>query len=473
MKKDRFVKIAYVVLFIVISLIPLLFFDSKQPLIGNETRAVKPSLITDGGINTGFFSEADAYVAQNFGFRNDLVYAGNAFKSALFKTSGQPSVIIGEEGWLFYESALKDYVGSDRLSAVEIEKLAAILQLTQEYVSGQGKDFIFMSAPNKMSVYGEYMPYYYIQADTSTDYERLMAELRDSQVCHVDLNNVMQAAKLTGIRLYHKKDSHWNNYGAAVAYETVMKELEAVYGGYVYTTYTDKGYDVRNNFSGDLQNMLFPGSDYKDEQVYFDVAETYEYTSRFKSEEDLLISTANQAAFVDKNAILYRDSFGNALYSFFANDFEELNAKREIPYNIYSVIDNTDVVIIELVERNLGNLLKYVPIIPVSFEEDFLAKNQINEEVEGKQVQGYLSFYQEGLYALTGSCVELENTAEIYLLTDDKVYRLMPAGEECDFTGFLETDLACELTESENNPSIIYEKNGLYVKIPLIVTLQD
>lgn len=473
MKKENVIKIAYVAVFLVISLIPLLFFNSKQPLIGNETRAVKPLLINEAGINTSFFPEADAYVAQNFGFRNDLVYAGNAFKSILFKTSGQSSVIIGEDGWLFYESALKDYVGSDRLSDVQIEKLKVILELTAEYVEAQGKDFIFVSAPNKLSVYGEYMPYYYLRTEELTNYERLMLALRDSSVCYVDLCNELQAAKLSGIRLYHKKDSHWNNYGAAVAYEAIMNKLILSYGDYEYTAYTDKSHDIKNNFSGDLQSMLFPGSDYKDEQVYFDVAETYEYTSRYKSEEDLLISTANSSALVDKRATLYRDSFGNALYGFFANDFAGLNAKREIPYNIYSAIADTDVIVIELVERNLGNLLEYVPIIPAAADETFLTDNQINEVVEGKSVQGYLSFYEEGLYCLSGSCTELENTAEIYLLTGAVAYQLMPSGEGCDFTGYFETDEAELFTQEGENPAIVYEKNGVYVKIPLIVTLQD
>ena len=79
--KKQIFNIIFVVLFFVISVIPLIFFSDKQPLIGNENRAEK--------------KDVDAYFSQNFGFRNNLVYAGNMLKKLAFKTSGQSDVIIG------------------------------------------------------------------------------------------------------------------------------------------------------------------------------------------------------------------------------------------------------------------------------------------------------------------------------------------------------------------------------------------
>ncbi|MGN1188356.1 MAG: hypothetical protein ACI4R6_07670, partial [Lachnospiraceae bacterium] len=299
--------IIYIVAFLLISLIPLFTFSDNQAAIGNETKADKPKL-SDG---TLFTQKADEYFAQNFGFRNRLVYAGNAIKQAAFKTSGQSEVIIGEDGWLFYESALADYRGTNDMTQLELERAAVILKMMQDYVEYKGGQFIFFSAPNKMSVYGEYMPYYYMQSGRNGNYERLYSELVSLGVNTVQLKNILSLEKLGGVQLYHKLDSHWNNYGAAVAYEAVAQALSDAYGEEYagYTRYSELPYRTVNNFSGDLQSMLLPGSDVKDEQVEFNVNEDFEYTGRFKGVDDLIITTQNEKAAVDKSVTLFRDSF--------------------------------------------------------------------------------------------------------------------------------------------------------------------
>ena len=53
-----------------------------------------------------------------------------------------------------------------------------------------------------------------------------------------------------------------------------------------------------------------------------------------------------------------RDSFGNALYKFFSDDFKNVTVSRAVPYDMSSVGDY-DVIVVEIVERNIKNLLEY------------------------------------------------------------------------------------------------------------------
>ena len=505
MKEKKNIKISYIIYiaaFLLISLVPLFTFSDSQAAIGNETRADKPKL-SDG---ISFTQNADSYFAQNFGFRNRLVYAGNAIKQAVFKTSGQAEVIIGEDGWLFYESALADYTGTNDMIRLELEKAAVILKMMQSYVEHKGGQFIFFSAPNKMSVYGEYMPYYYLDSGRNGNYERLYSELVGSGVNTVQLKNVLALEKLGGIQLYHKLDSHWNSYGAAVAYEAVAQTLLEAYGEEYagYTRYSELPYSIVNNFSGDLQSMLLPGSAVRDEQVVFDVDEEFEYTGRFKGVDDLLITTQNTNAAVDKSVTLFRDSFGNALYWFFANDYEVLSAKREVPYNIYRAADESELVAVELVERNLKNLLHYTPVIPSwNLGEDFLKEAGISlsdSTSEGQQscdaVMG-ITTTADGLVQISGSCEGVAGAADIYLAgaadagkdlvdRDSKsfgdggseqyfVYRLMPCEGEEDFMLYLEPgdDAVPDCLADRGRLWLIVEKQGVYEKITINVTLQD
>ncbi len=510
--KKNLINIIYIAIFLVISLVPLFTFSGKQAAIGNETEADKPAL-SDGLKLT---ANIDSYFAQKFGFRNSLVYAQNVLKETIFKTSGQTDVIVGEDGWLFYGRALDDFLGTSVLDEVAIERMGAILSMMQEYVEREDGEFIFVSAPDKMSVYGEYMPYYYIEEDGQGNYELLYDRLTALGVNTVQLKNELAFAKLTGVLLYHKLDSHWNNYGAAVAYEAMAKKLSDVYGEAYsgYTHYSGLPYSIKNNFSGDLQSMLLPGSQVKDEQVEFDVEESFEYLNRFRGVDDLVITTKNNVAAVDKSAALFRDSFGNALYWFFANEYTSLTAKREIPYNIYQAVSEAELVAVELVERNLKNLLIYTPVIPswnladaysVQGEAAVMDGVTVRTENEGITAGGTtaegtaagaadsvdsvdgiatavvrLNTTADGLIELTGSSDVLKPYAYMYLKIVDEaagataVYQLIP-GEEGDFTLYLEPKNA-DISEAglENFCYAFIVKNGNeYTEIPVSLTLQD
>lgn len=476
-KKKNLTNIIYIVIFLAISIVPLIAFSDKQAAIGNETKAAKPKL-SDG---TELTANVDTYFAQNFGFRNRLVYVQNVLKQNVFRTSGQLEVIVGEDGWLFYSRALDDFLGTSAADETEVERMGAVVLMMQNYVESRGGEFIFFPAPNKMSVYGEYMPYYYIEDGGQGNYERLYSELVNAGVNTVQLKNTLSLKKADGVQLYHKLDSHWNNYGAAVAYEAVADKLSEVYGDEFkgYTRYSTMPYSVKNNFSGDLQSMLLPGSDRKDEQLEFDAAENFEYTNRFRGVDDLVITTSNESKAVDKSVTLFRDSFGNALYWFFANDYTSLTAKREIPYNIYQAAEESELVAVELVERNLRNLLVYTPIVPSLNLGDGYFSGAVGGTADSDctaEASVSVMTTTDGLLQVDGSCDALSDYAYIYLVVEGGgTFQVLPSEEGADFTLYLESDDAdiFNVDFAGKVCSFVVKDETGYVRIPVNVTLQD
>lgn len=476
-KKKNLTNIIYIVIFLAISIVPLIAFSDKQAAIGNETKAAKPKL-SDGAELT---ANVDIYFAQNFGFRNRLVYVQNVLKQNVFRTSGQSEVVVGEDGWLFYSRALDDFLGTSVADETEVERMGAVVLMMQNYVESRGGEFIFFSAPNKMSVYGEYMPYYYIEDGGHGNYERLYSELVNAGVNTVQLKNTLSLKKADGVQLYHKLDSHWNNYGAAVAYEAVADKLSEVYGDEFkgYTRYSTMPYSVKNNFSGDLQSMLLPGSDRKDEQLEFDAAENFEYTNRFRGVDDLVITTSNESKAVDKSVTLFRDSFGNALYWFFANDYTSLTAKREIPYNIYQAAEESELVAVELVERNLRNLLVYTPIVPSLNLGDGYFSGAVGGTADSDctaEASVSVMTTTDGLLQVDGSCDALSDYAYIYLVVEGGgTFQVLPSEEGADFTLYLESDDAdiFNVDFAGKVCSFVVKDETGYVRIPVNVTLQD
>lgn len=351
--KKQILKTAYVVTFMAAFVffgVASLFY--KNETIGNEEKAELKS--------TGYTQMAenfDDYFGKSFGFRDRLVNINNSIKYNIFKQSGEQSVIAGRDGWLFYERALHDYTGEDVMTREDAVKAAAVIKEMSDYAKECGTKLIFVSAPNKMEIYGEYMPYYYLENTSDGNYELLMDELSRTDVNYVDLKKVMKEAKENSpVQIYHKEDSHWNNLGAAYAYKAIMQAA-----GIDVFDYTTLDYTAENNFDGDLYSMLFPKGEHKDEQIMLDMEKDFYYTSNYRSDDDLVIETANDNA--KGSALVYRDSFGNALYQYFAEDFGTARFTRAVPYDLTG-IGEYDVVVIELVERNLANLVDMEPVMP-------------------------------------------------------------------------------------------------------------
>lgn len=445
--KERIFKTAYVVAFLVIcAVFGLMLLKDDTDTIGNEE---KNSLT--GVTYLNFSEKFDEYVSKGFGFRNELININNTLKYTLFRQSGEDSVIVGKDGWLFYESALGDYNGTNVLTDDEIQKLAKIIELMSENIRSEGKEFVFVCAPNKMEIYGEYMPYYYPESGEEGNYEKLFGALKDTEASVVDLKQILKDAKTdTGVELYHKLDSHWNGYGAWKAYESIMEYLNLE-----YTDYSQKNYTVREDFSGDLYAMLFPEGDKKDGQIYFDGDTNFYYTGNFRGVDDITIETECESG--KKNLLMYRDSFGNALYGYFAEDFAKARFNRAVPYD-FTEIEDVDVVVVELVERNLKNLLTMLPVIKAQEKE-------IDNEIVKTSGSATGTVAEKGdMILVTFKSDNIPKCCnEMYLQTPEGIYEAYPSAEDGNGCLYLDTSDIKNLSECK----VIFRDADIYYSLEI------
>ena len=441
MSGNKILKMTYIVIFLLALVIPGVWtFIGKQETIGNEE-------VVDFS-DADYFNVADKaeeYMNQKFGFRNKLVEFNNKLSYSLFGESGNDQVIVGKDGWLFYASALHDYNGTDVLSDEEVAKIAKILSMTEAYVTDNGGIFVFVSAPNKMEIYGEYMPYYHVEDKAVGNYEKLFAALEENGVTNVDLKEYLKSlSKSSEQELYYKTDSHWNEYGAALAYEKIMQTCGEQYIGF------SKEYVIKENaFKGDLYTMLFPDGEAVNEAVVINREYEFYYTSNFRNSDDLVIQTANDGA--TGKFIMWRDSFGGFIYTFFAESFYEAEFRREIPYN-FTNIGEKDVVVIELVERNLPLLLEKPPVIEASVVTVESQKEKaVSPEFCVSKVNGY-NLLEASIPELPQDCTEIY--FKVYNGDETVVYEAYPSAPNGDACIYIE-----ELLENAEI-SVIYEYNG-------------
>ena len=355
MKKS---KILYSILFFGICLVPSvgMFFTSQESSSENRTLAEFPSFKTeDGSINFDWLSQAGDYFQDHFAFRNELVTANAVVNGRVLGVSTASGVIQGTDGWLYYKDSLSDYLGTDPLSERSLFNIAHTLSMMQTYLEGRNVDFLFTVAPNKNSLYDEHMPYYdKVKVSDEKNLDRLVPWLSSEGVHYADLYHMLLSQDET---LYHKRDSHWNNKGAAMASDLLLDTLEKE-----HDSWDEEPYQVRTDFEGDLDTMLYPSMPQLEDEAYYDRQTTYAYVGEVGSNFDPKITTVNPVK--SGSLVMYRDSFGNALLPFMADAYANAYFSRGIPYQL-SDIDTTgaDTVVVERAERFLPEMAASAPVM--------------------------------------------------------------------------------------------------------------
>lgn len=344
----------YITLFLLICLLPsagLLFSGVEQSSENRETAKALVFLEEDG-INLHILSDAGAWFEEHFAFRNEYVTGYAMLTGKLFGVSSQTGVITGTNGWLFYKDSLEDFQGTGQMTKRQLFDVAHTMALMQEYAKNNGVEFAFTIAPNKNSLYGRYMPYYYQPfRKNKSNMERLKPYLQAEGVNYIDLFERLGSEDKI---LYHKRDSHWNNEGAALAADAILTGM-----GKEHPSYANRSYTVRKDFEGDLDRMLYPAAIEKEEEIYYEPSPQFSYCEKTQSNFAPKISTRSNGT---GNLVMYRDSFGNALLPYLAEVFENAYFSRALPYQMQDLTErHADMLLIERAERFLPDMAQEAP----------------------------------------------------------------------------------------------------------------
>lgn len=450
-------KLIYCILFFAICLCPSLGMLVTKQETSSENRQLSefPSPKTEEGkINVEWLSQSGDYFQEHFAFRNELVTGNALLHGRLLETSTADGVIQGKNGWLYYKDSLNDYLGQDLLSDRSLFNIAHMLSMTQQALEEKGVNFLFTIAPNKNSLYGDNMPYYdKLKVSGQTNRENLENWLKTEKVAYADL---YQALMEEDEVLYHARDSHWNNKGAALAADVLMDAL-----GKDHDSYEGESYTVRRDYTGDLDTMLYPLASTADDEIYYDKETTYATVEEIQSNFDPRITTVNPVK--EGSLVMYRDSFGNALLPYMADAYANAYFSRGIPYQLMDVeTHSADTVIIERAERFLPEMSQFPPVLTA--KEISLTEN---EELQGSDGAVDVKIKPQGMTAqLSGRIKEglLDTDSRIYLKVNGSVYEAFPMDvkveENLDDNGFC-LYLPSELVAADGNDvEILIEKDN-------------
>lgn len=420
--------ILFIALFFLACLVPVVGLCVAGPgaPAANEAQVFAPQLKNwDGSFNENYLRDLSNFVSKGFWLRLECITGWNRLCAETLGSTVSEDVILGEDDWLFYYTAVDEVSGLSLLTDRQIWCCARNLYLMQDYAEQQGADFLFAAPNGKYDLYSEYMRDYAVVQE-GRNIDRLQALLDDMGVRYSDMYSLFTQQDEV---LYWRGDSHWNGKGAALAADDILAALgdeDRFFAGEFIET---------EPHLGDLYVMLYPtGSEREPEYI---PAEGFDfvYESEFRTENDLNIRTSNAA---ETGALLmFRDSFGRNLYPYMAQAFGTAEFSRLNNYQLYQIPQKgiTDVVI-ELGVKNLYYLLRYPAVYPSPERDAALLDGMVPAVCEpavepDSEIEGYAK--------ISGEIGPTAVDSPVLLRIGSRVYEAMPG--DGSFTAYVDSSM--------------------------------
>jgi hypothetical protein len=177
-----------------------------------------------------FRESADPYVADHFPIRPHLLGLLNRVRM-LAGVSGSNRVIIGRDGWLFFDDGT--HLGASRgdppILGPEARSWLTFLAARTETLKARNIPYVVVAAPVKETIYPQFGPAWY-PGPSSERATLLLSKLaRDAGAGDVlYLHPYVAEATRNGQKTFSRHDTHWTGYGAYAGYAGLMNHLHAL-----------------------------------------------------------------------------------------------------------------------------------------------------------------------------------------------------------------------------------------------------
>jgi alginate O-acetyltransferase complex protein AlgJ len=307
------------------------------------------------------------FVEDQFGFRSDLIGLNSNLLYHGLGISPSTRVYCGRGQWLYYRGYSKEdnevewNRDKELFTEEQLTKIRQTLCKSRDWARSRGARFLFVVAPNKATIYPEHLPPLDLLTDRRTRLDQVFDDLRShTDIAFIDLRPALLAAKASG-QLYYKYDTHWNGKAAAIASVKIVDHLRTWFPSLAPLSHEDFRIRTKPDWVGDLARMLGTIPPLKEERIELMpqalegatfIANPFPHPADHSNSTDALITTENSAP-GQPTAIVLRDSFLEAVLPVLSERLSRATYVRS--YHIPAAANEIrpDVVVLEIVERNL------------------------------------------------------------------------------------------------------------------------
>ncbi|MBI3165841.1 MAG: hypothetical protein HYZ24_14250 [Chloroflexi bacterium] len=275
-----------------------------------------------------------------------------------------PRALVSRDGWMEFtgDGNLNDYQNS--LPFDNGKNLAKRLKAFDEYLRSQGITLLIVVAPNKATIYPDKLPKEITKVSEESRLEQFETFLQENNLpAALNLAPALKQARKER-DVYYRTNTHWNGYGAYVAYVEIINALSASHPELKPYALEDLNLKTTNPTVQDIPELL-RANYIKEENFFYTPKEDLVHTitlldyfgyNRVSSVEDDSLPTL----------LMIHDSFGyKFLNDYLAMNFREshfIHGNTDTPAYLYRDIISQfdpDIIVIQIVERGLNRLENY------------------------------------------------------------------------------------------------------------------
>jgi alginate O-acetyltransferase complex protein AlgJ len=330
-----------------------------------------------------YFSNIETFLSDRLFGRKILLVLKTRINLVMRQALNPQKVVMGRSGWLFFgdshDKNMTKFMGKDTLSEVLLKQFSQYFSQLDEYACHKNgiPTFLFI-VPGKSSIYPEYIPKRFpVKGRTILDQimeRKLPFHIYDFRQLFLD------AKRQSDHLLYYPCDSHWNHYGAYIAYREMMKQINTKIEVSTLQL-SEEQFEKQLNFRGDqfkhlgrdincyCEQSIVRNGFFSDE---LDILLSHNLSNWVLVERNFRINPVNHPYIKVRNpkkqkkALLLGDSFTKVFSDYMNQTFGEVlyTHYREKDDNYFADIIssfNPDVVIVLRAERTL-DILDYIKV---------------------------------------------------------------------------------------------------------------
>jgi len=273
------------------------------------------------------------------------------------------NAIIGKDGWLFQtsERVVQDYQNDIPFTEKQLAELQQNLDEIAAIFQKQGTSLLIVVAPNKSSIYPDYMPSELQLMRPQSRFDQVVQYLRQhGQTQILDLRPELIANRKEQ-QVYYKTDSHWTEYGAYIAYREILNALQPAHPELIPRALSDFKPVSMGLVSMDLAGLIGSVSIKEEKIVLTPLVETKTTWHNLQLDDGRWITmTWNPNENLPK-AVIYYDSFLYPIIPWFNDHFSQItfipHYANKSTWNLSWVSqEKADVVIVEIAEKYIHDI---------------------------------------------------------------------------------------------------------------------
>jgi alginate O-acetyltransferase complex protein AlgJ len=309
--------------------------DTAAPVEEQRKPAERPAFPTSRRAAAEFAARFDAYLDDHFGFRNGLLRLHGQVATSWLKRrpSETVEVMVGRQGWLYYTGvdAIRSLEGRSLFPEAGRRVWERCIRERGRWLAQRGIRYLVVFAPEKGSIYPEYLPDWLHPSTHGTRFDQAMDVLSGvSEAKVLDLRRALLDAKRRSPHpVFLLTDTHWNALGVHAAYAEIVTALGQWFPGVRPAPLSSFMLKWENRKGGDLARLIGQEHRLSENAPTLiprvpararDVDAAFHRTAASVSAAHPPIVTERDGADI-RSAVVFRDSFATALVPLLSEHF--------------------------------------------------------------------------------------------------------------------------------------------------------